>query len=249
VLRYVGWWSGWWGVVVAAGVGLSFVVWSPGEVATLLCTATLCVGVLLWFLVASVDGTRPTHAFHWSRLCSRALVAGAAVVAVAAYIAFVPSLAWPLAGLAVATSPPVVDRVLRWRKNRRPQANSDPVTADPLDRPGGHRSALPPSDEPAGGTSWTALGATDAALASELPELSEQQIRELGTQELCQQWRRSFLALEKAGTAAQRMRVVAQRQLFLDEMDRRSPTALAAWLASGARAAGGPERFLNDDAA
>jgi hypothetical protein len=38
--------------------------------------------------------------------------------------------------------------------------------------------------------------------------------------------------------------VVAQRQVYLDEMERRSPSGLRAWLESGARAAGGPERFL-----
>jgi len=37
---------------------------------------------------------------------------------------------------------------------------------------------------------------------------------------------------------------VEQRQLYLDEFERRNPTGLAEWLASGARAAGDPTRFI-----
>jgi hypothetical protein len=68
--------------------------------------------------------------------------------------------------------------------------------------------------------------------------------RALTTSELCREWRRSFVRLQSARTFRDRCYVVALRQVYLDEMDRRSPTAFQAWLASGARAAGGPDRYL-----
>jgi hypothetical protein len=62
--------------------------------------------------------------------------------------------------------------------------------------------------------------------------------------ELCFTWRRSFQALLDASTPAQRQAVVAVRQACLDELERRNPLALSAWLESGPTPAGGPERFL-----
>jgi hypothetical protein len=62
--------------------------------------------------------------------------------------------------------------------------------------------------------------------------------------ELCFTWRRSFQALIESTTPAQRQAVVAVRQACLDELERRNPLALSAWLESGPTPAGGPERFL-----
>ena len=61
---------------------------------------------------------------------------------------------------------------------------------------------------------------------------------------LCLAWRRSFLVLQSARSDRDRLAVVAQRQRYLDELERRSPQALETWLASGARAAGNPLPFL-----
>jgi hypothetical protein len=66
----------------------------------------------------------------------------------------------------------------------------------------------------------------------------------MSDRELCREWRHSFVTLQSARSPQDRLRVVAQRQVYLDEMERRSPTALQAWLDSGARAAGGPDRYL-----
>ena len=237
MVTYVGWWSTCWGVLGAVGLGIAFVVWGPGEVLALLLAAVLCVAVLLTLLRPAEDSAR-RRAFRWSRLWSRSVVAGAATISVAACATALPYLAWPLLGLAVVTSPPVLDRVL-GRRDGRPAAREG--TGGPV----GQVGPQPSAEEPV------------RALVDDLvpdptstptAELSEQQVRALDTRALCHQWRHSFVALESARTAAQRMRVVAQRQLFLDELDRRSPSALAAWLASGARAAGGPERFLADGA-
>lgn len=63
--------------------------------------------------------------------------------------------------------------------------------------------------------------------------------------ELCRLWRISFTILQTARHPITRERVVALRQGYLDELERRDPTAVTAWLASGPSAAGGPEQFLS----
>jgi hypothetical protein len=69
-------------------------------------------------------------------------------------------------------------------------------------------------------------------------------VRALPDAELCHTWRRSFVALQQTRSAEELERVAVLRRALLDEMELRDPAALASWLASGARAAGGPERFL-----
>lgn len=64
------------------------------------------------------------------------------------------------------------------------------------------------------------------------------------TADLCRQWCDSYDALREARTDAQRLRIVMERQRCLDELDRRDPEGLQAWLASAASAAGDPTRFL-----
>jgi hypothetical protein len=61
---------------------------------------------------------------------------------------------------------------------------------------------------------------------------------------LCRAWRQSFVALQGARTVAERARLVELRQSYLDEIEVRDAGALRAWLADGARAASGPDRYL-----
>jgi hypothetical protein len=57
---------------------------------------------------------------------------------------------------------------------------------------------------------------------------------ELTDEELCQRWRASCLYLRRRPSAAHVMRALEQRQIYLDEFERRYPGAFAAWLTSGA---------------
>jgi hypothetical protein len=61
---------------------------------------------------------------------------------------------------------------------------------------------------------------------------------------ICEAWRRSYLQLDQATPTSRRLEVVRLRQLYLDELSRRHPAELRRWLASGARAAGNPQPFL-----
>ncbi|MGW4394184.1 hypothetical protein ACWEHA_02775 [Amycolatopsis nivea] len=62
--------------------------------------------------------------------------------------------------------------------------------------------------------------------------------------QLCLLWRRSFLELQRAADERTRHAVVAARQAYLDELERRDRPGFARWLDSGARAAGDPSRYV-----
>jgi hypothetical protein len=65
------------------------------------------------------------------------------------------------------------------------------------------------------------------------------------TQELCREWCSSYVALSQAATPAARLRIVMSRQWCLDELERRHPDGLQAWLESAASAGGDPARYLH----
>jgi hypothetical protein len=75
---------------------------------------------------------------------------------------------------------------------------------------------------------------------------TSEQLASLDDASLCLAWRRTFVQLEAASSVEDRVAVVWQRQLCLDELQRRCPDGVAAWLSSGARAGGNPLPFLED---
>jgi hypothetical protein len=70
-------------------------------------------------------------------------------------------------------------------------------------------------------------------------------LTDLTDEELCLAWRRSFTELQSCTTDEQRLAVVAARNAYLDELERRAPDAFTQWLDSGPRAAGNPAKFFN----
>lgn len=62
--------------------------------------------------------------------------------------------------------------------------------------------------------------------------------------DLCMAWRSSYVALDRAAGPAAKLRAVEIRELLLEELGRRDAPGLEAWFRSGARAAGGPDRYL-----
>jgi hypothetical protein len=73
-------------------------------------------------------------------------------------------------------------------------------------------------------------------------------LRSMSDTDLCHAWRASFTALQEASSPSQRIRIVEARQEYLDEFERRNPEGLLAWLASGARAAANPTRYVVESA-
>lgn len=67
------------------------------------------------------------------------------------------------------------------------------------------------------------------------------------TPQLCAQWRRSYADLQHARDTQAWQQVIAARQSYLDELERRDPAGFQQWLDDGARAAGDPSRFLTSD--
>ncbi|HEY3003584.1 MAG TPA: hypothetical protein VGJ44_14655, partial [Kribbellaceae bacterium] len=61
--------------------------------------------------------------------------------------------------------------------------------------------------------------------------------------ELCAAWTQSCRDLREAGPAGA-LRYVVARQQYLDELERRDPAGLRAWLESAASPAGDPRPFI-----
>jgi hypothetical protein len=106
-------------------------------------------------------------------------------------------------------------------------------------------SRLGPRDA---GKAWGGGGAPEAPLETDPDPVSgrtlPQDFQALSDRELCRVWRVSFCALQDARTALSKERIFTLRHAYLKELERRDPEAIRAWLAAGARAAGGPEKFL-----
>lgn len=69
------------------------------------------------------------------------------------------------------------------------------------------------------------------------------ELAELTDRDLCGMWRRSYLQLRRAPEAGARLELVRLRAACLDEMERRHPRAVTAWLASRSARPGDPPRF------
>jgi DNA-binding transcriptional regulator YdaS (Cro superfamily) len=84
--------------------------------------------------------------------------------------------------------------------------------------------------------------------APESASSAERVLPTVSTAEICRQWEDSYAALNAVGSAA-RLRIVMARQRCLDELERRDPAGLNAWLSSSAASAGGnPRPFLSANA-
>jgi hypothetical protein len=90
---------------------------------------------------------------------------------------------------------------------------------------------------------WGGLLRTQVPQASPSPDPPSGAV---STSQLCREWHESYLALSQATTSTARLRIVMARQRCLDELERRDPDGLHAWLASTASAGGDPSRFLTD---
>jgi hypothetical protein len=230
-MRYTACWARFWSLVGAIGVGLSFLVWKPVSVLTVFLTAVLCVGVLLVLVAPAAGPDSPLATVRWSRIATRAGLAGAGVVALGAFCATLPALALPLASVALLSSPWFVERVQSWRDLGPADAAPAPPSIQDAGAPRVRPVAMAaPTSRPAPGVCRLDVTSAEAEAMTD--------------RELCREWRQTFVALQSARSPHELLRVVAQRQVYMDEMERRRPNGLEARRDSGARAAGGPERFL-----
>lgn len=221
--RWSRWMSAW---TILSVPGLCLAVIAPGPRTMVAMAAVLSVPLGLTLIMLRHDRrqrqTPPTGPGWSSRivLCATALFVSTAGIA-----ATVPGLAFLVVLVAFATAPPTID--LRHRAF------------------GGIDSAhiFPTSAEAPAGT-------TAGATSREQPLTREprgEDARKMTDRQLCQAWRHSYWSLKEARDPIEKLRLVEQRTRFLDELEARNAAALGAWLASGARACDGPDKFFNDD--
>jgi len=163
----------------------------------------------------------------WRMIATVALSTAQAVVAAAAAFWLSPDLVWSLLVTAAVTSP------WFWRAiNRRDPAREAGRPRFSCDRTVG---------AVAEGTRSEVNGSRRSYEADECPATT---VRSMSDQELCRAFRRSFVLLGRADEPSEQLRLVVLREVYLDEMARRDPAGFAVWLASGARAASAPEKYL-----
>jgi hypothetical protein len=176
-------------------------------------------------LLAGKDATR-TSSRDGRRILNLAVVAAAAVCALAGYCALIGAGGVSVGLLVVGSSPRAIARYRR-------------VFAERGGEPAHHNAASVATAAAPDAAPETAAADATVDAGAEAVDVSP-----LSDAELCQAWRRSFTALQRAKAPASRMRVVLIRQAYLDEFERRNRRGLVAWLQSGARAASDPTRFL-----
>jgi hypothetical protein len=162
---------------------------------------------LLSFSAVGSRGTSRPRRARARSVATRALVGGTVAVALVGFATLLGQRVGLLAFVVLVTSPPAVRAYGRWLR-------SIPTPSVAL------------LDAIAGAFASAGMG-----YAGNQPEPDP---RELTDQELSQRWRASCLYLRRRPSTGQVIRSVEQRQIYLDEFERRYPGAFAAWLTSGA---------------
>ncbi|MFC5262816.1 hypothetical protein ACFPJ1_11940 [Kribbella qitaiheensis] len=218
------------GVVSALGTVAAF-TWSLSIVILLFICASSTGGVVAMVALNPDDETRLPRD-------SRRIVARSSILAGAGTVAFIgvgtlvgAPTAVLLLAITAAGSPYAIVYCLRWLREHGhlPSPSPQPGPTDPAERSSGSASAP---------TSW--IQPAEEAKPHVAPA-------SLSDDALCLAWRASFSALQRAGSPAQRLWIVDERRAYLEELEKRNARGVAAWLASGARAAGDPSRFVLGD--
>lgn len=203
------------GLLGIVGAGVAF-VWSVPATLVIFGCAAVASGAMTGRLFAE-GGARPPLRDLVRLVSTDGFLGGTAAIAVVGLVALLG--AWALAVLVlVAGSSPYVLRVCRRRLRLT-------------------RSSAPPGGDQAGGEIPIQFDTESTLTAPAEP-------RSMNDTDLCRAWQTSFIALQRAPSLSHQLGVIEARQNYLDELERRNPQGLTAWLASGARAAGDPSRFV-----
>ena len=229
------------GVLAALGLIAALVFVSP--------TANLVAFVFSFLVVGSVclsvgiARAEPTARVVRSTP-RRAAVAGLVVLAICGYAAAVGRDTLVLLGLIVASSPPVLARLV-------PAASVEPTEPDRSTKPGRSVESAKSAESThrmrrgrrQAGRSQNHEQFVDLAMPGYLSAVART-LNELSDEEICLAWRRSFLQLQSSATSDRLAAMADVRRAYLDELERRQPEAFSAWIESGPRAAGDPARFF-----
>jgi hypothetical protein len=201
---------------------------------------SLLVGVAAW-------SYQEEDSAPWYRPWRVGAVAGVVVLATIGWTELLGLAGFFLVLLVAAFSPPATRG---WRRllgparhgstDRQTEPHARPAPPEVAGRKGSGRKG--PGRVPAAGPGQgRPVGVHDDEPVVRCPP---QPPASMDDEELCWAWRVSFVALQRAPSVTARLQVVQKRQAYLDELDRRNADGLAAWFASGARAAGDPRRYI-----
>ena len=208
-----------WCIYLATAAGLFCVITNWGLQWAL--TSMIFVAVSAAIVATSIWAEEGRHAVR--RIARLAFAAGLIAPAAVGLIVVCKLAGVLVVLMLVGTTPALTSHVRARRLARDNLAGVEP------------QSAIPDLSELSGQPS------PNSSVAEPMGEL-----KSLDDDALCLAWRRSFLLLEEARSAVERLSIVEQRQKYLDELQQRSPEGVAAWLASGARASGNPFPYLID---
>lgn len=215
----------------SAAVVCAWFWWEPRFVTLMLVCAVAAAVVRSGFRRAPTPERAPTlHVVSWLPAVREGVLLAAAALLLAAE----PWLATLVVSLGLATSTRPVAWVRAAVRNERALVRTR-TPARPAARTRS-RSSRADMQHP---TADAAPGETDAA------EAFACLLRCLDDSELCRAWSRSFAGVHHAASSSELARVAAVRQLYLDELSRRHPDGMRAWLGTGPRPSGDPTRFLS----
>jgi hypothetical protein len=218
------------GVLGTLGAVMAF-TWSLSTVILMLILAALAGAFVAMVVLADPTGsTRPPRERRRIVARSTALTAGGTVSFVGLGTLLGAATAVLLLAIVVGGSPHVIRYCVRWLTEH------------------GHLDSPAPQPDRADRSSRSA---TAPVVGTEPDQASKPLVAPgvLSDEALCVAWRASFSALQRASSPTQRLRIVDERRAYLDEIERRTARGMAAWLASGPRAAGDPSRFVLGDSA
>ncbi|MEP7089278.1 MAG: hypothetical protein ABI776_04155 [Nocardioidaceae bacterium] len=224
---YTGVWVVCWSVLALPAMLFGFASWTADST-----TGVFALSGLLCATTVAVHDPRRGVSRRRSRdlalvAVRRCLFGGAVAVAVSVAASSLGTLTLPLLVMAGVTSPWLLVWVLAQLPRRTPPAAATPLSPDPADRPARSAEAAPaPEHVQLSASHWDTF------------------VRSLSDQELCSSWRVSYTFVVSASATVTGVELVNLRQAYLDELERRNPRGVQAWLAHGARAAGDPTRHL-----
>ncbi|MEP7088837.1 MAG: hypothetical protein ABI776_01920 [Nocardioidaceae bacterium] len=213
-------WSALWSVAVAVGIGIGSLEWSPLTVVLLVAMNSVCAAVVM-LLLHPAEGQRSRPVRRPRRPGPLSLTIGAGLAALSAVATASPPLALLVLLVAVLTSPVAVRLA---RRLLLPDGQVRPPGPSRIPEPSPSESLQP-----------TMPLASDPGALADPADLSDHDLFRL--------WRRTFWDLLLEGERVPSWEMVELRARCLEELERRNPDAVRAWLESGARASGGPEKF------
>lgn len=212
--RYERLWLGVCVTVCAIGIWIACAV-VPGACLGLVGVAAV-MGAFVTFVVLEDAESGPTHTHRGQAMATNAAVAGASVGAFVGFVVVLEGAAFVLALVLAASSP----AALRGGWSLCRGAISSPNFR------------------------WASLVTGMAYAGADYAAAVVPRLDELTDEQLCEAWRQTCDALAAAPSAPATSRIVRERADYVEELTRRSPMGVTAWLVAGPVAVRDPLRFI-----